>query len=420
MRVAQFVHRYPPAIGGAEAWTERLSKHLVREDHSVTVWTTTAIDLSAFTKNRKRETQSGIEIVDGVLVRRYQPEFRFPGRKLFLKLASLWPSDNLRAMTQPWAPTSLAMLHDAGEAPEVDVVHAIAFPYAALMRSALRMAQLARVPFVVTPFLHLGDPNDPKDWIRKAYTAPHLVSILRQADRVLVQTPTEARAVEDLGIEQTRIVLQGLGVDSAECTGGNRDVTRRAWGVAADEVVIGHLANLSMEKGSPDVLAAVEMARQAGLPFRAVLAGPEMPNFSQFWKWSGPDSWITRLGPLTDQQRRDFYAAIDIFALPSRSDSFGLVFLEAWANGVPVIAYRAGGVVDVIRHEQDGLLVKCGDMEELSRGIRRMAENVEERKAWGRAGRERLSRDFRWEDKLRIASEAITEWPQKGTKRHEK
>jgi glycosyltransferase involved in cell wall biosynthesis len=275
------------------------------------------------------------------------------------------------------------------------------------------MAQVAQVPFVVTPFLHLGDPNDPKDWIRKAYTAPHLLAILRQADRVIVQTPTELRAVEDLGIESTRIVLQGLGVDLAECTGGNRVATRQAWGIRADEVVVGHLANLSMEKGSPDVLAAVEMARQSGLPFRAVLAGPEMPNFSQFWKWSGPDDWITRLGPLTDQQRRDFYAGIDIFALPSRSDSFGLVVLEAWANGVPVIGYAASGVVDVIRHEQDGLLVKCADLDELARGIRRMAENVDERIAWGRAGQERLKRDFRWDDKLRFACEAITVWSRK-------
>lgn len=420
MRVVQFVHRYPPAVGGAEAWTERLGKYLVRKGHSVAVWTTTAIDLSAFTQNGHRETAPGTESADGMTVRRYRPEFRFPGRKLFLKLASYWPNDNLRAMTQPWAPTSLAMLHDAGESPEVDVVHAVAFPYAAILRSALRMAQVARVPFVVTPFIHLGDPNDPKDWIRRAYLAPHLVAILRQADRVLVQTPTEARAVAELGIDSGRIALQGLGVEVSECTGGKRDATRQAWGVHAGEVVVGHLANLSMEKGTPDVLAAVEMARQAGTPVRAVLAGPEMPNFSQFWKWSGPDDWITRLGPLTDQQRRDFYSGIDIFALPSRSDSFGLVFLEAWANGVPVIAYRAGGVVDVIRHEEDGLLVPCGDMDGLTRAIQRMAGNAHDRVAWGRAGRDRLGRDFRWDDKLRIACEAITEWPQKDTKRHKK
>ena len=50
MHVAQFIHRYPPALGGAEAWAERLSRHLIAEGHKVTVWTTTALDLSAFTR----------------------------------------------------------------------------------------------------------------------------------------------------------------------------------------------------------------------------------------------------------------------------------------------------------------------------------------------------------------------------------
>ena len=58
---------------------------------------------------------------------------------------------------------------------------------------------------------------------------------------------------------------------------------------------------------------------------------------------------MRRLGPLTDAEKRDFFAGIDLFALPSRSDSFGLVLLEAWANGVANVAYRAGGVADVIQ-----------------------------------------------------------------------
>ena len=75
---------------------------------------------------------------------------------------------------------------------------------------------------------------------------------------------------------------------------------------------------------------------------------------------------MVRLGLLTDAQKRDFFAGLDVFALPSRSDSFGLVLPEAWANGAPVVGYRAGGVAWVIRHEQDGLLVKCGDVEGLA------------------------------------------------------
>src|SRR5262245_14385799 len=411
MHVAKFVHRYPPALVGAEAWAARLSRHLVARGHTVTVYTTTALDLTAFTRRDRRELPPGTTVEGGVEVRRFRPSFRFAGRKLVLKAASLFPLRAWQAMTQPWAPVSVAMWREALDPPaDLGAVHAIAFPYAAIIQSGLRLARRAGVPFVVTPLLHLGDPDDPRDSVRRAYTARHLQPLLREADRVIIQTPTEAAAVERLGIRPERIVLQGLGVDPGECTGGNREATRARWGIGPGEVVVGHLANLSLEKGTLDLLAAADEVRKAGSRVRVVLAGPQMPSFETIWRWVDPPDWMTVLGPISDTEKRDFYAAIDIFALPSRSDSFGLVFLEAWANGLPVIGYRAGGVADVIRHEQDGLLIRCSDFDGLIAALRRTAADPGLRAAWGKAGQERLEREFRWEDKLEIAERALTKW----------
>src|SRR5207302_6719200 len=120
-----------------------------------------------------------------------------------------------------------------------------------------------------------------------------------------------------------KLVLLGMGVDVAECAGGNRKRTRLDWRVKEGEVVIGHLANNSREKGTVDLLRAAERLWQAGRRFRLVLAGPEMPNFRSFWQNYGAQARVHRLGVLSEQQKRDFYAGIDLFALPSRSDSFG-------------------------------------------------------------------------------------------------
>jgi glycosyltransferase involved in cell wall biosynthesis len=410
MHVAQFVHRYPPALGGAEAWAGRLARHLVSAGHTVTVWTTTAVDLTAFTKTRCTELPAGTTTEDGVAVRRFPLSLRFPSRRYVLKAASLLPTRRWQAMVQPWGPLSLEMWRAAGRGEaELGAVHAIGFPYAAIIQSAERLARRNRVPFVITPFLHLGDPADPGDPIRRAYTAPHLRRMLREADRVIVQTPTEAGAVAEIGVPGAQIVLQGLGVDPTECIGGNREQARARWGILPDEVLVGHLANMSLEKGTPDMLAAMEIARGRGINLRALLAGPTMPSLRWYWKF-GTEDWITNLGPISDADRRDFFAAIDLFALPSRSDSFGLVFLEAWANSVPVVGYRAGGVADVIRHEKDGLLVRCGDMEGLAEAVRRLAIDPAVRREWGRAGQDRLAREFRWDDKLGIATVALTKW----------
>jgi L-malate glycosyltransferase len=410
MHVAQFIHRYPPALGGAEAWAARLANSLMTAGHAVSVWTTTAIDLTALTRRGREEAPAGITTESGVTVRRYQPSYRWAGRRPLLKAASLVPNRSWQSLTVPWGPISRSMWRDTGRDTEpVDVVHAIAFPYAAIIRSGLRLARRRGVPFVITPFLHLGDPDDPDDRIRRAYTAPHLRWLLRQADRVVVQTPTEGEAVREIGIPSFRIVLQGLGVDPAECTSGDREVARASWRISSGEFVIGHLANQSAEKGTIDLLRAAAEVRRGGLPLRVVLAGPAMPSFTTFWKAFGPVPWVTQLGPLDDRQKLDFFAAIDTFALPSRSDSFGLVFLEAWANSLPVIGYRTGGVADVIRHETDGLLIRCGDLTGLQNALRRMADAAV-RQAWGTAGRERVGRDFCWADKLRIAREALTVW----------
>jgi glycosyltransferase involved in cell wall biosynthesis len=105
---------------------------------------------------------------------------------------------------------------------------------------------------------------------------------------------------------------------------------------------------------------------------------------------------------LSEQDKADFYSAIDLFALPSRSDSFGLVLLEAWANGMPCIGYRAGGIAEVIRHDETGLLVRCGDVAELADALQRLIQQEDLRGQLGQQGREQVLRDNRWEDKLAI------------------
>jgi glycosyltransferase involved in cell wall biosynthesis len=291
----------------------------------------------------------------------------------------------------------------------LDAVHATAFPYAFPIRCGLRLARRRKVPFLLTPFLHLGDPTNPADRTRKQYTSRPLRWLLRQADRVFVQTPSERKMAVDLGVPERKVVLQGLGVDPAECTGGDRLVARAQWGVSEGEVVIGHLANNSVEKGTVDLLQAAERLWAKGVAVRVVLAGPEMTNFRTFWESFGPKDRVTRLGVLTDDEKRNFFAGIDAFALPSRSDSFGLVLLEAWANGKPVIAYRAGGPADLVRDGVDGRLVWCGDVDALADAMRQMMDSPHQRGEWGRIGRNHVADEFRWEGKLKLVRDVTTE-----------
>src|SRR5262249_39713337 len=155
-RVAHFAHRYPPALGGAEAYFARLSRYLVSRGDEVTVLTTNAIDLEHFATPRGAHLSPGKYGDDGVAIHRYGL-LHFPFQRLVLKALSFLPHRGLQTLTMPWNPLSWDMWRDAGRlSGPFDLVHATAFPYGWPLACAYRLARRLRVPFLLTPFLHLG------------------------------------------------------------------------------------------------------------------------------------------------------------------------------------------------------------------------------------------------------------------------
>ncbi len=385
----------------------------------MTVFTTTALDLTSFWSRQGRCLPPGRTVEDGVEVRRY-PLDRLPGQRYLLKALSLFPWPRWQAWTTWCSPISRDLWRDSGEpgalAPGVrarqstfDVVHATALPYTWPLLCAHKLARRLGVPFLLTPFVHLGDLEDPHDRVRRVYTRPAMQYLLSLADRLFVQTEGERQALLDLGIAEEKLILQGMGVDAGQCTEGDRRRQRQEWGVGPEEVVIGHLANLSPEKGTLDLLRAAEQAWDRGGTFRLVLAGPEMPGFQRFWSGYVCKDRVRLLGVLTEQRKRDFFAGLDVFALPSRVDSFGLVILEAWANGLPVIAYRAGGLPWVVRDEVDGLLVRCGDLDGLASVLVRLSNSAEQRRRLGEVGRLRTRTEWTCTRSLGIVQRVCAE-----------
>lgn len=419
MRIAHFIHRYPPALGGAESYFARLSCWLARRGHAVSIFTSNACDLEAFWSPQARRLPAGVRREGSVRVVRHPVRY-LPGHRYLLKALSLMPWSRLGLPTSTaarWQAFSLScnpvlpsLWDHCGSATGFDVVHASAFPYAWPLLCAERLARRLGIPFFLTPFLHLGNPSDPADRTRAAYLQPGLRRLLAEADGIFVQTRLERDAVLALGLPAGRVILQGLGVEPRESTGGNRQRAQDRWLLNPHLPCIGHLANLSEEKGSVDLLRAAMTLWQAGERFQLLLAGPMMPNFRHFWRQMSPRAkrWVMLTGPLPEEQKADFYAALDLFALPSRSDSFGLVLLEAWAAGLPCVGYRAGGIAEVIHHEEDGLLVPCGNVSALAETLRALLRNPERQRQLGASGRHRVLTYCSWDHSLAIVEQALT------------
>jgi glycosyltransferase involved in cell wall biosynthesis len=285
---------------------------------------------------------------------------------------------------------------------DFDLVFAVGFPYTVFSFAALQTARAAGAPLILTPFLHLATTDDP---YRRHYTRPHQIRLLAEADLVVVQTSLEAEAVADWGISRSRILTLGMAVEHAEVTGGDPRALRDRLAIPAGRRVIGHLATLDPNKGSTDLVRAVALLNESRPPgdhVQLMMAGPSSPDFEAFLAGlpgGMPPSWMSLLGPLALAERAEFFAALDVFAMPSRTDSFGIVFLEAWANALPVVAAAAGGVPEVVRDGVTGLLVPFGKVPQLAAALGSLISDTAKAQAMGQAGRDIVSVGFTWDDR---------------------
>ena len=407
MRLAWFTHRYFPCVGGAENYGRAMVRRFVAAGHTVDVFTSDAHDLWYFTqKGRRRIDAPRVSDVDGATVHRFpvhhRPLQRYVGR--LLSYVPHWPT---QCRYESYMPILPGLDRIRGE---YDAVCAVGFPYTIFSYAAYLTALDAKAPLILTPFLHLATPGDP---VHKHYTRPHQIRLLRESNVVVVQTQLEADAVAEWNIPRERILKLGMAVEHAEVTGGDRDTLKNRHGIPKIRKVIGHLATLDPNKGSTDLLkaaAALNAEKGSTEPIQLVMAGPSSPEFEAFLEaMTGgvkPD-WLTLLGPLPLDRRAEFFAALDVFSMPSRTDSFGIVFLEAWANALPVVAAAAGGVPEVVRDGETGILVNFGDLDALKGALKTLLDNPEKAQAMGMAGYIRVNSGYTWDDRFQTFLQRI-------------
>jgi glycosyltransferase involved in cell wall biosynthesis len=92
----------------------------------------------------------------------------------------------------------------------------------------------------------------------------------------------------------------------------------------------------------------------------------------------------------------DYLRASDVFVFPSVFEALGISLVEAAACGLPCIGSRTGGIVDVIEHEQTGLLFEPGEADGLAAALERVLSDAALAARLGRGARERAERDFEW------------------------
>ena len=152
-------------------------------------------------------------------------------------------------------------------------------------------------------------------------------------------------------------------------------------------------------KGIDLVLQALPavFAQCPGARYRVVGGGGDLPRLAELVRKLGLDARTELPGARRDDGLRQAYREADVFVLPTQVEGFGVVFLEAMYNRLPVVAVRASATPEVVEDGVTGLLVPPGNAEELAGALIALLSDPVRRRVMGEAGRQRVEHMYRFE-----------------------
>ena len=338
--------------GGLNVYVVEVSKRLAER----------GVEVEIFTRAVCRDTPPTLELVPGVLVRNV--------------VAGPFEELDKNALPAQICSFTYELLRtEAAFAPgRYDLLHA---HYWLSGQVAARAAERWGVPLVQSMHtlgkvknlaLAAGDCAEP------ALRIQGEASVVAAADRLVANTEEEARQLIELyGADPWRVETVSPGVDLSvfrpASSGSARRSLRRRLGLAQDAVVLMFAGRIQPLKG-PDVVLRAAASLLADCPWLAdrlvvvIVGGPsgsEVGAPGRLAKLAGELGIADRVRlepPCPQPELADWYRAADIVLVPSHSESFGLVALEAQACGTPVVAAAVGGLRTAVRDGVSGILVE--------------------------------------------------------------
>ncbi|MBI1422073.1 MAG: glycosyltransferase [Gammaproteobacteria bacterium] len=235
--------------------------------------------------------------------------------------------------------------------------------------------------------------------ITRSKKDPYHRFLYRQVDRMLVIADFVRRqAIQYLPLRDEQVTLLYLGVRAvkaatpAQCLELIPDLSAKA-----PDFVIGMIGRIEEYKGQHILLEALRLVKDRIPRALIVMAGPIMDEtyFERLHKQiqrDGLTGMVTYLGISHEPGR--LMSCCQVVVLTTYCETFGLVLAEAMRAGTAVIGTNAGGVPEIIKHNETGLLYEPGNAQELAQNLTDLYENRERRERLCRAGNEFADKMF--------------------------
>ena len=280
------------------------------------------------------------------------------------------------------------------ETHEFELIHSAAIPTATAWLS-WRVSQRKNIPFVIIPFLHYELIDFRVPWVK---------SLLRDSTNIIAVTEKEKDVLIEFGVRASNIHVIPLGIDYRIYAKRDLSLFRRSSGLTEDLFVI-LIPRKSKEKGTYSTLKAMvnlsQKYKKLGLILLDKTSKRDEPILMEYLRTLTLNGVkVIDLGYVSGQTLIEAYQASDVVVQPTSVDSFGMVFLEAWACGKPVIAANYGAIPEIINNGSNGFLVKFGDWEEIERAIITFIHDVNLKIKLGEKGRQDVIKKYSIENMI--------------------
>jgi glycosyltransferase involved in cell wall biosynthesis len=374
MRILFVVKNYYPSIGGTQLLFQQLAESCANlYNDEVTLYTIDSIygsDKTIYKAiSRKAEVINGVKVIRFSYWRFHLRPFIFIS-KLLRRIGFSIPDWMRGAMA---GPISFSM-KKAMCTTDADVIVGSSSGYW-FMRYPLWAEKLHRPkPFLFHGAIHFSLDEASFD------VAETSLKAIKKCSRYLANSPYEIDRLTRENVPSNKIALLGCTVVLNDFEKGDRNYYRSFWQLTDHDIVIGYVGRLSPLKGLDVLCEAMKLVWQKYPKAHLVLAGHDNGYISKLEEFkktlpSGQAEQLKILPDLSDTQKINLFHSFDIFTLPSVNESFGIVFLEAWACKKPVIGAGIGAVASIIEDGHNGLLAKPNSPSDLSEKIKMLIEN---------------------------------------------
>ncbi len=197
----------------------------------------------------------------------------------------------------------------------------------------------------------------------------------------------------------------GVDTDRFRPDPAGREELRKRYGLGERPTVV-CLSRLVPRKGQDMLIKALPSIRQRvdGAALVIVGSGPYLDTLRKLAEDCGVADHVTFTGGVPSDELPAHYALADVFAMPCRTrgagmdvEGLGIVFLEASAAGVPVVAGESGGAPEAVQHNKTGLVVDGNSVQKVGDAVAELLGDRDRAAAMGAAGREWVTSQWRWD-----------------------